>query len=87
MPIIYLKLFVFVDEGILNGLDLGRDDGEHRYVDPVELVKTAPGPTLTETREQFPNSLCMNTGTEGHTKTKKKNYHFCLTLYNLFSHT
>lgn len=67
---------MFVDEGILNGLDLGRDDGEHRYVDSVELVKTAPGSTLTETRKQFPNSLC--------TQKPKFFIIFCLEPY--FSH-
>ena len=48
---------MFVDECILNGLDLSGDDGEHRDVNSVELIKAAPSSTLTQPREYLTNSL------------------------------
>ena len=48
---------MFVDESILDRLDLSGDDGKHRDVDSVDLIESSPRPTLTETRKQLPYSL------------------------------
>ena len=53
----HLESLVFVDEGILNGLNLSGDDGEDGDIDSVELVKAAPCSTLTQTRVDFTHSL------------------------------
>ena len=45
----YLESLVFVDEGVLDGLDLRGDDRQNGDVDSVELIEAAPGPTLTQT--------------------------------------
>lgn len=44
-------------ESVANGLDLGGDDGQHGGVDAVELIKAAPGSTLSQTGEDLPYSL------------------------------
>ena len=48
---------MFVDKGILDSLDLSGDHREHGDINSVELVKAAPGTTLTQPRKQLPHSL------------------------------
>mmetsp|Transcript_21123 Transcript_21123/g.39634 ORF Transcript_21123/g.39634 Transcript_21123/m.39634 type:complete len:360 (-) Transcript_21123:1292-2371(-) len=48
-----------VDQGILNGLELGGNDGEHLNVDSVELVEAAPGSGLHEAAEGGSHGLVI----------------------------
>ena len=48
---------MFVDESILNGLDLSGYDRQYRDVDTIELIKAAPCTALTQTRVDLAYSL------------------------------
>lgn len=45
------------DQGILDCLQLCRDDRQYRDINTVELIKATPGSTLTQTRVDLTYSL------------------------------
>ena len=45
------------EKGISDGGELSGDDGQHRDVNTIELVKATPCTALAQTREDFANSL------------------------------
>lgn len=51
-----------MDQGVPDGLDLRRDDGQHGGIDPVKLVEAAPRPALREARENLPHGLGRKRG-------------------------
>lgn len=53
----YQKPVQFMYEGVLYGAELSGDDGENRRIYSVELIKAAPGSTLTAAGENLTNSL------------------------------
>lgn len=44
-------------ESVSDSVDLGGDDRQHGGINAVKLIKTAPGSTLSQTRQDLPNSL------------------------------
>lgn len=46
-----------MDQRVPDRLNLRGDNGEHRGVDPIKLIKAAPGPALGQAGEDLPNSL------------------------------
>ena len=48
-------------EGSLDGLDLHGDSREHGLLQSVELIKTAPRPTLDDPNEDTTHTLHINT--------------------------
>lgn len=54
---VYLESLEMIAEWVLQGLDLCWDDGQHRHINAVKFIKTAPGSTLRQTREDFANGL------------------------------
>ena len=53
----YLKFPMFIDESILDSFDLSGYHREHRDINSIELIKTAPGSALTQSREDLTHSL------------------------------
>lgn len=56
-PAAHLERGELVHQGVPDRLDLRRDDGQHRSIDPVELVEAAPSPTLSKAGEDLPDGL------------------------------
>jgi hypothetical protein len=59
----HVETFEVENQRILDGLELCRDDRQHRNINAVELVKAAPGTTLAQAREDLAHRL-HNTHTQ-----------------------
>ena len=65
----YLESLELHGEGVLNGLELRRDDGKNRGVDSVEFVEATPSTALTQTRKVLTDRLKeeqVATASQGH---------------------
>ena len=66
----YLESLELHGEGVLNGLELRRDDGKNRGVDSVEFVEATPSTALTQPRKVLTDRLKEEKGS-GDEKRKR----------------
>lgn len=61
----HLERGELVDQGVTDRLDLRRDDRQHRGIDTVKLIETAPRAALRQAREDLPDSLGNHQDAQG----------------------